>query len=58
MSNDRYIYIVCATGKSADEMLEILKSRLRHRAQEELWIAAKEQSAITQLRLAKLLHRC
>jgi len=49
-----YIFIVCATGKSADEMLAILESRLPNDRQTELRIAAAEQLKITQLRLQKL----
>lgn len=49
-----YIFIVCATGKSAAEMLAILKSRIGNTADEELRIAAAEQLKITLLRLAKL----
>jgi OHCU decarboxylase len=52
-----YIFIVCATGKSADEMLVLLERRLRHDADEELRIAAGEQQKITQLRLRKLLEQ-
>ncbi|KAG9402669.1 hypothetical protein AC1031_007277 [Aphanomyces cochlioides] len=51
-----YIYIVCATGKSADEMLHILQGRLAHTADEELPIAAAEQSKITLIRLNKLVQ--
>lgn len=50
-----YIFIVCATGKSADEMLDILESRLPNDPQEEIGIAADEQNKITRLRLEKLL---
>ena len=50
-----FIYIVCATGKSADEMLSILKARLQNEAEAELRIAAEEQRRITHLRLQKLL---
>lgn len=50
-----YIFIVCATGKSAEEMLEILNSRLGNSPSEELTIAAKEQMKITEIRLEKLL---
>jgi 2-oxo-4-hydroxy-4-carboxy-5-ureidoimidazoline decarboxylase len=50
-----YIFIVCATGKSADEMLDLLEARLRHDPDHELRIAAEEQRKITQLRLTKLL---
>ena len=51
-----YIFIVCATGKSADEMLALLEARLRHDADDELLIAAEEQRKITRLRLRKLLE--
>src|SRR5262245_5442860 len=50
-----YIFIVCATGKTAEEMLAILRKRLDNDATTELPIAAGEQAKITQLRLAKLL---
>jgi len=49
-----YIFIVCATGKSADEMLEILNSRINNDPELELGLAAQEQKKITHLRLAKL----
>jgi allantoicase len=53
------IYIVCATGRSADELLAILRGRLDNGAEEELAVAADEQRKITELRLAKLVlgHR-
>jgi OHCU decarboxylase len=50
-----WIFIVCATGKSADEMLRLLESRLPNDPDAELGIAAAEQSKITLLRLRKLL---
>ena len=50
-----YIFIVCATGKSADEMLTILESRLPNDPEKEIEIAAEEQNKITRLRLEKLL---
>ena len=49
-----YIYIVCATGKSADEMLALLKARVDNEPARELAIAAGEQAKITRLRLEKL----
>lgn len=52
--NFGYIFIVFATGKSAEEMLEILKQRLNNNPHDELIIAAAEQNRITQLRLQKL----
>lgn len=50
-----YIFIVCATGKSAEEMLAILQARLPNEHATELFLAAVEQSKITRIRLEKLL---
>jgi 2-oxo-4-hydroxy-4-carboxy-5-ureidoimidazoline decarboxylase len=50
-----YIFIVCATGKSAAEMLGLLRERLPHEPEAELEIAAAEQRKITAIRLRKLL---
>jgi OHCU decarboxylase len=50
-----YIYLVCATGKTAPEMLAILERRLQNRPSAELIVAAEEQRRITRLRLEKLL---
>ena len=50
-----YIFIVCATGKTAAEMLALLERRLQHDPGAELRIAADEQTKITLLRLTKLL---
>jgi len=50
-----YIFIVCATGKSADEMLTRLEQRLTNDPAVEIRVAAEEQRQITQLRLRKLL---
>ena len=49
------IYIVCATGKTAEEMLAILRARLANDDATELRAAAAEQAKITRLRLEKLL---
>ncbi|MEW5798736.1 MAG: 2-oxo-4-hydroxy-4-carboxy-5-ureidoimidazoline decarboxylase [Bacteroidota bacterium] len=49
-----YIFIVCATGKNADEMLSILNSRLNNSVEQEIHIAAEEQRKITRIRLEKL----
>jgi len=46
-----YIFIVCATGKSADEMLALLRERLTHDPAEEIRVAAEEQAKIAALRL-------
>jgi len=51
-----HIYLVCATGKSAAEMLAILQERLAHTPDEELGTAAAEQRKITRIRLEKLLR--
>jgi 2-oxo-4-hydroxy-4-carboxy-5-ureidoimidazoline decarboxylase len=50
-----YIFIVCATGKTGDEMLALLERRLANDPGTELQIAANEQKKITRLRLVKLL---
>jgi 2-oxo-4-hydroxy-4-carboxy-5-ureidoimidazoline decarboxylase len=50
-----YIYIVCATGKSAEAMLAILNQRLQNDPPSELSIAAEQQRLITHIRLDKLL---
>lgn len=50
-----YIFIVCATGKTADEMLALLDQRLQNDPIAELPIAAEEQRKIMHLRLRKLL---
>jgi 2-oxo-4-hydroxy-4-carboxy-5-ureidoimidazoline decarboxylase len=59
--NERYeeqfgfTYIVCATGKSAEEMLAILKRRLASTREAELREAAEQQRQIMQIRLGKWL---
>ncbi len=50
-----YIYIVCATGKTAEGMLAILNQRLQNDIPSELSIAAEQQRLITRIRLEKLL---
>jgi OHCU decarboxylase len=51
-----FTYLVCATGKSAAEMLAIAERRLTHSRDEELGVAAEEQRQITRVRLAALLE--
>ena len=51
-----YIFIVCATGKTVEEMLAIIEDRLQNDSREELRIAAEEQRQITRLRIGKLLE--
>ncbi len=50
-----YIFIVCATGKSAAEILSLIEERLGNDPGTEIRVAANEQSKITKLRLEKLL---
>ena len=50
-----FIYLVCATGKTAPEMLEGCRARLDNDPETELGVAAEEQRKITRLRLDKLL---
>ncbi len=50
-----HIFLVCATGKSADEMLGLLRVRLDNDPDTELRIAAHEQRTITRLRLEEFL---
>jgi OHCU decarboxylase len=49
-----FIFIACATGKTADEVLELLTTRLDHEPARELSVAAAEQAKITRLRLLGL----
>jgi OHCU decarboxylase len=51
-----YIYIVCATGKTAEGMLAILNQRLQNDLASEISIAAEQQRLITRIRLGKLLN--
>ena len=51
------IFIVCATGKSAPEILEIMRRRLENSADTELEEAAEQQRQITEIRLRKWLQR-
>lgn len=55
LSRFGYIFIVCATGKTADEMLAALDARLMNDPAVELGVAAEEQRKITGIRLAKLM---
>jgi 2-oxo-4-hydroxy-4-carboxy-5-ureidoimidazoline decarboxylase len=49
-----YIFIVCATGKTAEEMLQLLTQRLSNDPQAELKLAAGEQMKITRIRLERI----
>ncbi len=50
-----FIFIICATGKSADEMLALLNDRLQNTPDEELHIAMGEQQKISIIRFKKML---
>ncbi len=52
-----FIFIVCASGKSAEEMLTLLLERLPNSRKQELQNAAEEQRKITQLRIEHLLKK-
>jgi allantoicase len=52
-----HVFLICATGKSADEMLAALRARMANDAATEIAMAAEEQRKITRLRLEKLVHR-
>jgi OHCU decarboxylase len=51
-----YVFLICATGKSSEEILSALRQRLPNEPAAELRIAAEEQRKITRLRLEKLLE--
>lgn len=50
-----HIYLVCATGRTADDMLADLTTRMTHDRDTEMRVAAEEQRKITRLRLEKLV---
>jgi len=49
-----HVFLICATGLTADQMLGALRRRLEHTAPVELRVAAGEQAKITRIRLDKL----
>ena len=51
-----FIFIICATGKSASQMLALLKARINNSPDEELANGAREQGEIMNLRLSTLLE--
>jgi len=50
-----HIFIICATGKSSEEIIRELQRRLANDRETELRNAAEEQRKITRLRLEKML---
>ena len=51
-----HVFLICATGKSSEQILQSLQERLGHDAETEMRIADEEQRKITRLRLEKLLR--
>jgi allantoicase len=51
-----YVFLICATGKSGDEILQSLQQRLANNPEIELRVAAEEMRKIMRLRLEKLLN--
>jgi allantoicase len=51
-----YVFLICATGKSGDEILQSLRQRLANDPETELRVAAEEMRKIIRLRLEKLLN--
>ena len=52
-----FIFIICASGRSADEILAALRERMDNEPGAEILVAAREQQQITRLRLEKLIRR-
>ncbi len=52
-----HLFLICATGKSADEMLGALRKRLGNAPEREMRLAADEQAKITRLRLERLFAK-
>ena len=50
-----FIFIVFATGKTPEQMLELLRSRMRNDRQTEIANAVREQMKITRLRLERFI---
>ena len=51
-----YVFLIFASGKSAEEMLDALEHRILNREDVEMQNAVNEQAKITRLRLSKLLQ--
>lgn len=52
-----YVFLVCATGKSADEMLGLLKTRINNDPETEFRIAGNELIKIAKLRLNRITEK-
>jgi OHCU decarboxylase len=51
-----YVFLICATGKTSEEILQSMQQRMSNDPETELRVAAEEQRKITRLRLEKLLN--
>src|SRR5579863_1262358 len=51
-----YIFLICATGKTSEEILQAMQQRMSNNPETEVRVAAEEQRKITRLRLEKLLN--
>ncbi len=51
-----FIFIVCASGKSPEDMLSLLQARMDNPRDVELHNGAREQGKITRLRLVKMIE--
>jgi allantoicase len=52
-----HVFLICATGKSGQEMLAAIRARIGNEREPEARIAAVEQEKITRLRLEKMVTR-
>jgi allantoicase len=50
-----FVFLICATGKTSEEILQSLRQRMPNDPETEMRISAEEQQKITRLRLEKLL---
>jgi len=50
------VFLICAAGKSAEDLLASIRHRMGNDEQAELHVAAAEQAKITRLRLERLLR--
>ncbi len=50
-----FVFLICATGKTTEEILQALRQRMTNDPQEELRFASEEQRKIARLRMEKLL---
>lgn len=51
-----HVFLICATGKTSEEILQAMKERISNSSDTEILVAAEEQRKITRLRLEKLLN--